>query len=102
MNIMDSWKKSNRLSILFIPSACILIFLVGILVKRFNSDGIPRGFFTDEITITVHDGKRYHILPEDKLDEMLVLINKNGEKHYVLSEKKLRLLGPKLLTGGDD
>ena len=57
--------------------------------------------FSDHPGVVLRRGERYHILPESKLTEPVVLLGQNGEKYYVISESKLRLLGPKLLTGGE-
>lgn len=57
--------------------------------------------FSDQQTIVNQRGERYHVLPESKLSETLVITDEQGKKYCVISEEKLRLLGPKLLTGGE-
>lgn len=57
--------------------------------------------FSDHPTVVIRNDERYHILPEKRLDKAIVIMDQDGEKYYVISEEKLRLLGPKLLTGGE-
>ena len=58
--------------------------------------------FSDRPAIVTHAGERYHVLPESQLDKaVLIIMDRNDKKYYVISEQKIRLLGTKLLTGGE-
>lgn len=90
-------KRSTAIALVILVAAATVIpmhFTVTHLVVA--------GSFTDHPTSITHDGKRYHILPESKLkDDVVILLDETGTRYYVLSEKKLRLLGPKLLGGSE-
>ncbi len=91
--------KGNVAFVLGIVVISLFLFFVGSLV--IPSLAGMAGNFSDHPTIAIYEGERYHVLPESKLTETLVIMDEQGEKYYVISEEKLRLLGPKLLTGGE-
>jgi hypothetical protein len=76
----------------------IVFQILAVIVLYYVSNGISDNF-AEHVTVRNYKGKIYHIIPEEKLSSMLILIDKKGNKHYVVSEEQLRLLGPKLLTG---
>lgn len=90
--------KGNVAFALGVIVISLFLFLVGSLVIPLM--GMAANF-SDHSTIAIYNGERYHILPESKLTETLVIMDAQDEKYYVISEEKLRLLGPKLLTGGE-
>lgn len=61
---------------------------------------LERGF-SDRLTTLTNRNKRYHILPESELGELVVIVDKEGKRYYIIGEERLRLLGPKLLSGGE-
>lgn len=54
--------------------------------------------FTDEIVRTQQLGQIYFVIPERAL-EGAILVDSQEARHYIISQERLRLLGPKLLTG---
>ena len=92
----------RKVVIILLASAAIMaVILVSISEQKAVSISAQKQMFSDEITTQTFDGDMFYVVPDSKLDDALVIVDKRGKKYYVISEKKLRLLGPKLLTGGD-
>lgn len=94
----SAMKKSVSISLIVLLAVAAIagnvvpVFLVA-------AQSVDAANFSDHLTTITHNGERYHILPESKLDETIIIIDKQGKEHYILDKEKIQLLGPKLLTG---
>lgn len=96
-------RMKMTVAIILIIILIIILLAVGTVVPVYFvvSKFVVASSFSDRVVTVIHKGERYHVVPESTLDDVLVLIDLEGKRHYVLSEEKLRLLGPKLLGEGD-
>ena len=78
----------------------VVVIIAGVPAYYFAGTLLMAESFTGEIVKTQRAGQTYFVIPEATL-EGAVLVDNEGTRYYVLSEEKLRLLGPKLLGGSD-
>ena len=86
----------NKLLVVLVAVVAV-VAIVAIIVL--SASPFERSF-SDHLVTVIHHGERYHVIPENMLDDVLIIVDRKGKRHYVLSEEKIRLLGPKLLTSG--
>jgi hypothetical protein len=78
----------------------IVVVVVGLPTYFVAGKFLMAESFSDGIVKTQRSGKVYFVVPEKSL-EGAILVDSKGTRHYILTEEKLRLLGPKMLGGGD-
>lgn len=92
-------KLSNlAIGVVFVAVITILCYLASVWPRPLI---IPS---PDHVTTIIREQERYHIIPESQLAEAtnaIMILDKEGNRYYILSEEKLRLLGPKLLIGDE-